>query len=457
MRGFRIEPGEIEAALAAHAAVRAGGGRAARGSACRRAPAGRLRRCREAGAQPSPAELRAHPRRAPARAHAARRHRPAAGAAADRQRQARPPGLPAPEREAAAGGSGRRRPRAPRWSGSWPASGPSCWASRAWGSRRASSSSAATRCSPPRRSRGCARRWASRSRCAGSSRRRPWRRSRPRVEADLRGRQARAPPAPPLRRRPRERHRCRSPSPRSASGSSTSSTPARRPTTSRPRCGSRARSTPRALAASLAEIVRRHEALRTTFALAGGRPVQVIGEPAEPPLPLVDLAGSAAGGARGRGAAAGARGGAAALRPGRAARCCAPRWCGWASDEHVALFTLHHIAADGWSMGVFVRELAALYEAFSQGRPSPLPELPVQYADFAVWQRQWLTGEVLERAARLLARAARRRPADARPPHRPPAPAGAALPRRDPRRGPAGRRGRGRAAPPAARPGPRRS
>ncbi len=58
---------------------------------------------------------------------------------------------------------------------------------------------------------------------------------------------------------------------------------------------------------------------------------------------------------------------------------------------------MHHIVSDGWSMGVLVREVAALYAAFLEGRPSPLPELPVQYADFAVWQRSWLTGEVLER------------------------------------------------------------
>ena len=67
-----------------------------------------------------------------------------------------------------------------------------------------------------------------------------------------------------------------------------------------------------------------------------------------------------------------------------------------ASDrEHVCLLTMHHIVSDGWSMEVFVRELAALYEAFSAGRPSPLEALPVQYADYAVWQRKWLAGEVI--------------------------------------------------------------
>src|SRR5262249_15125024 len=64
--------------------------------------------------------------------------------------------------------------------------------------------------------------------------------------------------------------------------------------------------------------------------------------------------------------------------------------------EHALLFTMHHIIADGWSMGVLVRELGALYEAFSHHHPSPLPDLPLQYADYAAWQRQWLVGEVLQ-------------------------------------------------------------
>ena len=66
-------------------------------------------------------------------------------------------------------------------------------------------------------------------------------------------------------------------------------------------------------------------------------------------------------------------------------------------DEHVLLLGVHHIVSDGWSMDILLRELAALYGAFAAGRPSPLPELPVQYADFAVWQREWLQGAVLER------------------------------------------------------------
>ena len=72
------------------------------------------------------------------------------------------------------------------------------------------------------------------------------------------------------------------------------------------------------------------------------------------------------------------------------------------SRTHVFYMTLHHIAADGWSVGVLFRELTALYAAFSRDpeyrvpRPSPLTDLPIQYADFAVWQRKWLQGDVLE-------------------------------------------------------------
>src|ERR671914_717930 len=65
-------------------------------------------------------------------------------------------------------------------------------------------------------------------------------------------------------------------------------------------------------------------------------------------------------------------------------------------EAHGLLLTVHHIIADGWSMGVFVRELSALYQAFSAGVPSPLAELPIQYADYAQWQRRWLSGGGLE-------------------------------------------------------------
>src|SRR5260370_19691652 len=66
-------------------------------------------------------------------------------------------------------------------------------------------------------------------------------------------------------------------------------------------------------------------------------------------------------------------------------------------NEHVLLLVLHHIVTDAWSFGVLFKELAATYEAFAAGRPSPLPELTIQYADFAVWQRDWFSGEILDR------------------------------------------------------------
>ena len=67
-----------------------------------------------------------------------------------------------------------------------------------------------------------------------------------------------------------------------------------------------------------------------------------------------------------------------------------------AAEDHVVLFTMHHIITDGWSTGILVSEVAALYEAYIEGRESPLPELEIQYADYAVWQREWLQGDVLE-------------------------------------------------------------
>ena len=66
-------------------------------------------------------------------------------------------------------------------------------------------------------------------------------------------------------------------------------------------------------------------------------------------------------------------------------------------QEHVLLLTIHHIVSDGWSTAVLFRELSALYAAYSTGKPATLPELSIQYVDFAAWQREWLQGEVLEK------------------------------------------------------------
>jgi amino acid adenylation domain-containing protein len=151
-----------------------------------------------------------------------------------------------------------------------------------------------------------------------------------------------------------------------------------------------------ALQQTLTEVVRRHESLRTSFVLVDGEPVQVISEAAVVALAVTDLSEEAeeAREARARRLAA-----EEAQRPFDLSRgpLLRSQLLRLSETEHVVLFTMHHIVSDGWSMGVLVREIAALYEAFSQGAPSPLPELPVQYADYAYWQRNWLQGEVMEK------------------------------------------------------------
>jgi amino acid adenylation domain-containing protein len=153
---------------------------------------------------------------------------------------------------------------------------------------------------------------------------------------------------------------------------------------------------PAALAASLGELARRHEALRTVFHLAEGEdePAQRILPAAPVPLPQVDLGGLPP---QAREAAVRRLAAREARQPFDLARGPLLRTAllRLADAEHVLLLTLHHIVSDGWSMGVLVRELAVLYAALAAGRPSPLPELPVQYADYAAWQRSWLTGEAL--------------------------------------------------------------
>ena len=152
---------------------------------------------------------------------------------------------------------------------------------------------------------------------------------------------------------------------------------------------------PEALEAALGEVARRHEVLRTTFPVADGRPRLEIASPRPLVLPRVDVSGLPDGL---RETEVRRLAGEEARRPfdlgrGPLLRSVLVRAGG---QEHVLLLTLHHIVSDGWSTGVLVREMGTLYRAFSEGRPSPLPELPLQYADFAHWQRQWLSGEVLE-------------------------------------------------------------
>src|SRR6185295_17197740 len=152
---------------------------------------------------------------------------------------------------------------------------------------------------------------------------------------------------------------------------------------------------PGALERSLDEVFRRHEALRTTFAEGPhGEPYQVVAELSPAGLPRVDLAGLPPAAAR---LEAGRQTAREARRPfdlgrGPVARALLLRL---GEREHHLLIFCHHVAFDGWSVGVLQRELGALYAAFHAGRPSPLPELAFQYGDFAVWQRSWLAGEAL--------------------------------------------------------------
>ncbi len=150
-----------------------------------------------------------------------------------------------------------------------------------------------------------------------------------------------------------------------------------------------------ALRRALSEVVRRHEALRTVFAAEGGEPVQVVLPPAPVRFPVVELSGlpAAAREAETRRLAR-----EEARRPFDLARGPLLRATLLRLDagDHAVLFTLHHVASDGWSTGVLARELSALYGASLRGEASPLPELPVQYADYALWQREWLAGERLQ-------------------------------------------------------------
>ncbi|HET7462170.1 MAG TPA: amino acid adenylation domain-containing protein, partial [Longimicrobium sp.] len=153
-----------------------------------------------------------------------------------------------------------------------------------------------------------------------------------------------------------------------------------------------------ALGRALDRIVARHESLRTTFVEHDGEPAQRVATAAESRFPLLDhdLAGDP--------------GAEAELGRVLAEEAAAPfdlergplirgRLVRLAADDHVLAVTMHHIVSDAWSVGVMTRELGALYAAFTRGDPSPLPPLPVQYADYAAWQRRWVEGDVLQRQA----------------------------------------------------------
>jgi amino acid adenylation domain-containing protein len=149
-----------------------------------------------------------------------------------------------------------------------------------------------------------------------------------------------------------------------------------------------------ALQEAFSELVRRHEALRTTFDFREGQPVQVIG--AEHSIPLRHIEVTHLSEAEQQGQLQDLLREQVLqpfdLRKGPLLRITLVRR---ATEDHVLVMAMHHIVSDGWSMNVLVRETIALYQAFSSGRVPDLPPLPVQYADFAVWQRNWLQGEVL--------------------------------------------------------------
>jgi len=143
-----------------------------------------------------------------------------------------------------------------------------------------------------------------------------------------------------------------------------------------------------ALRASLTYLIERHETLRTVFEARDGEPMQVIREPGEVALALREVAPADLDEAL---HAEANRGFDLAHGPVLRATLFVV-----AANEHVLLLVVHHIATDGWSIGIILRELAAAYDAFSAGGSPTLAELPLQYADFAVWQREWLEGGALE-------------------------------------------------------------
>ena len=146
---------------------------------------------------------------------------------------------------------------------------------------------------------------------------------------------------------------------------------------------------------TLNEIVARHEALRTTFDAIDGRPVQLISPSLELTLPVVDLSTVEPSERETyiRRLANEELSQPFDLARGPLLRALLVRF---EPEQHVFLMTMHHIVSDGWSMIVFLRELAQIYSAFSLGKSSPLSPLSIQYADFAHWQRQWLKDEVLD-------------------------------------------------------------
>src|SRR5262249_23272572 len=149
---------------------------------------------------------------------------------------------------------------------------------------------------------------------------------------------------------------------------------------------------PTCLEAALDAVVERHEMLRTRLVDDDGVPHQVVDPPTDIGLLHTDLSDEPDAYARAQELVV-----ADTLLPFDLA--CGPlirgRLIRLGAEDHVLDLILHHVACDDWSLTLLRRELSSLYHAFAHGSPSPLPELDVQYADFAVWQREWLRGDVL--------------------------------------------------------------
>ena len=150
-----------------------------------------------------------------------------------------------------------------------------------------------------------------------------------------------------------------------------------------------------ALETAIKEILRRHEILRTTFPTKNGNAVQVIHPPSSFNLPIIDLQSlpETAKSTEVIRIITAEKARLFDLANGPLLRVSLLQL---AAESHILLVVMHHIITDGWSTGIFIRELSILYQSFSTGKASTLPELPVQYADFACWQRRWLSGELLE-------------------------------------------------------------
>lgn len=150
-----------------------------------------------------------------------------------------------------------------------------------------------------------------------------------------------------------------------------------------------------ALEHSINEIIRRHEILRTRFTAVGGQPVQVIAPSLTIPLPVTDLARLPQNEREAKAESLAAEEARRSFNLG-AGPLLRANLVRLAPEQHMLLLNIHHIASDETSREIIVRELVALYEAFSQGKPSPLAELKMQYADYAVWQRRWLQDHSLQ-------------------------------------------------------------